>query len=104
MKNFILALIALSILYRCIGDKTGCDVYASDYSCSFVENKATYNVLFYFPEDKTERFIGQSKGLSQCYQLARNYAFEKGNGRSDYGWSYICCMQTEDSNCKEKHR
>jgi hypothetical protein len=85
----------------------GCSAYASKHSCGYVENQATYNVLFYFPSrgsDSKEYYVGTAKGLQQCGAQARSYAFQKGNGSVNYDWGYICCMQTKDSNCEEKHR
>jgi hypothetical protein len=106
-KLFLIILISFS-LSGCDGiDIGGCDKYASKHSCNYVENEATYNVLFYFPtrsSDSKEYYVGTTKGLQQCGAQAKSYAFQKGGGNASYDWGYICCMQTKDSSCEEKHR
>lgn len=108
MKKLSLALLILLVLNGCdVADIGGCAEYASKHSCDHVKNKATYNVLFYFPSygsESKEFFIGTTKGLQQCGEQARSYAFQKGRGKTDYDWGYVCCMQTKDSFCGEKHR
>ena len=63
----------------------------------------TVDVWFYFP-DGSEYMIGTVKGASACSALARSYASEKGGGRTDYDWSYICCTVEDGSRCKHKIR
>ena len=65
---------------------------------------STFNVYFYFTDGK-EYYLGKSRGLSQCQSMARSYANEKSSdGASRYNWSYICCLQTANSSCAEKHK
>jgi hypothetical protein len=108
LKKLLLVLLIPLVLNGCdLADVGGCAEYASKHSCDYVKNKATYNVLFYFParsSDSKEYYVGTSKGLEQCNDQARSYAFKKGNGNTNYDWGYICCMQTKDSSCEEKHR
>lgn len=77
-----------------------CSSY-SKYSCEEIQS-ATYNTYFYYPNNK-EVFLGVAQGLSECGSLAFGHADSKNMSR-DSGWSYICCMKTDDSECKEKHR
>lgn len=81
------------------GDR--CSEY-SDYSCKEIE-KATYNVHFWFPESDRDYALGTVSGLSACGATAHSYAASKGMS-PDSGWSYVCCMKTENSECAEKHR
>jgi hypothetical protein len=101
MRSFggvILSATASVILAGC-GDS--CREY-SDYSCKQID-KATYNVHFSFPDSDKDYELGQVNGLGACGATAHEYAASKGlSGNSD--WSYICCMQTKDSSCAEKHR
>jgi uncharacterized protein YbdZ (MbtH family) len=71
----------------------------SELTCDQLE-AATYNVFFYYPNDK-EKYLGVSYGLDECGDVAHYHA-RKVNNPS--GWGYVCCLQTEDSECAEKHR
>ena len=107
MKKIFMLLLTPFLSGCDVADIGGCDKYASKHSCNYVEKEATYNVLFYFPtrgSDSKEYYVGTSKGLQQCSAEARSYAFQKGGGNANYDWGYICCMQTKDSSCEEKHR
>jgi len=66
-------------------------------------DKKTVDVWFYFP-DGSEYMIGTVEGASACGAIAWSYAAEKGNGRTDYDWSYICCTVEDGSRCKHKIR
>lgn len=88
-----------------LGDESGCDKYASKYSCSYVEKKANYDVYYWFDVSsgnaKDEKFIGSTVGLSSCKNLAISYA-----GSHNQRWndrSYICVLKKEGRNM-EKHR
>ncbi len=61
----------------------------------------TYNVYFY-NSDMDESFLGAVTGLDKCGEVALNYSYSKNLERGE--WSYICCLQTKDSSCAEKHR
>jgi hypothetical protein len=108
MKKLFLILSFPFALIGCDGSDIGsCKAYGSKHSCDYVQNQATYNVLFYFPRsgsESKEYFVGTAKGLQQCGAQARSYALKKGSGNANYDWAYICCMQTKDSSCEEKHR
>lgn len=99
MKN---AIIVATILYGVILSGCGdeCSSY-SDFTCSEIQ-KATYNVYFYFPNDK-EYYLGVADGLSQCGSVAYSYAASK-NLSGNRDWGYICCMKAKGSECYEKHR
>jgi hypothetical protein len=77
-----------------------CSEY-SDFNCEEIE-AADYNVYFYYPSER-EKYIGQVSTLSSCGETAYDYAYSKSLSDND-GWSYICCMKTEESSCYEKHR
>ena len=88
-----------------LGDESGCDKYASNFSCDYVENKASYDVYYWHnvqdgnPND--EKFIGSVIGLSACQSFAVNYANSisaRWNSRS-----YICVLKKDGRNM-EKHR
>ena len=63
----------------------------------------TVDVWFYFPDGR-EYIIGTVEGASACGGRAWAYASEKGGGRTDYDWSYICCTVEDGSRCKHKIR
>jgi hypothetical protein len=63
----------------------------------------TVDVWFYFPDGR-EYMIGTVRGAFACGSLARSYAADKGGGRTDYDWSYVCCTVEDDSSCKHKIR
>jgi len=82
-----------------------CDEYASDYSCSYLENRADYEVLYWRnlqednPED--ERPIGRVVGLRACKDTAVRYSAainERWEERA-----YICVL-VKDGSYMEKHR
>ena len=50
----------------------------------------TVDVWFYFPDGR-EYMVGTVKGASACGDAAQSYAADKGGGRTDYDWSYVCC-------------
>lgn len=78
----------------------------SEYTCAQLQEQ-TYNV--YYSDiapgsgDLTDTYVGQVRGLDACGAAAYDFAVIKGKEQSDK-WSYICCLQTDDSECAEKHR
>ena len=94
-------ILLLFVSISLIGCKDECSDY-SEYSCEEIQ-QATYNTYFYFPDSDKEYFLGVSNGLDECGSLAYDYASSKSMGNNT-DWTYICCMKTEDSQCKEKHR
>lgn len=92
-----LALVAwCGVFLTACGDD--CTKY-SDYNCKQLA-KATYNVWVDLPE-RGSKYAGQAVGLDGCEDIADEYAM---NDPNHDGWSYICCLQTKDSSCAEKHR
>jgi hypothetical protein len=106
MKDLALYVIFAYALYHFfIDEETGCEKYASKFSCKFVEKKAQYDVYYWHkvkdgnPSD--EKLIGSTVGLEKCRDLAFTYAItidEKWNYRS-----YVCIL-TKEGNYLEKHR
>ena len=98
MKFFILLLSLF--LIGC-----GCDKYASDYSCSYVIDDANYDVFYYKDvmsgSSYDGKWIGNTKGLRSCKNIAENYASQINEEWNDR--SYIC-MLIEDGKNQEKHR
>lgn len=83
----------------------GCNQYASDYSCFYVEKLATYDVYYWqkvhLDNPADERYIGTVTGLKDCRDMAMrqaNILNEPWNSRS-----YIC-MLMKDGRKMEKHR
>lgn len=72
----------------------------SEFNCKQIQ-EAKYNVWFYFNKNSDAYNIGSADGLSQCGNIAKNYAYNKG---LTYDWSYVCCMKAKGSDCYEKHR
>ena len=88
-----------------IGEESGCKKYASNFSCSYVEKRANYDVYYWRNisdgDEKDEKYIGSTVGLAQCKELAishANYIHEGWNERS-----YICMLVKNGKNL-EKHR
>lgn len=99
--NFVIFIIAAFLLYQCVADSAdSCREY-SDYTCDEID-KADYYVWFTFPDGDETYNIGRASGLSQCGSIASNYAYQK--SVQNKSWGYVCCMITDESNCKEKHR
>lgn len=82
-----------------------CDEYASNYSCSYVENSAEYEVWYWqnLQDDNQDdnTFIGKAKGLKMCLENARAFASAIGE-TFDYR-AYICILMDEGERM-EKHR
>ena len=100
--NTLLILIVI-VLSAC--GKNGCQSYASQFSCDFVEKDATYNVYYWKDISKEdpndEVLIDSVKGLSNCRSAAINYSNQLGKKWNDR--SYIC-MLVKDGKNLEKHR
>ena len=73
----------------------------SNYTCSYLQ-KATYSVVFGYPNGDHFETIGTVEGLSACGAMAGAYANSKQMTNAD--WSYVCCLHAKGSNCYEKHR
>lgn len=74
----------------------------SAYSCAQLA-RADYNVYFYYPESRGEVYLGVASGLAGCGGMAHSFASSKSLAASS-GWSYVCCLKTNSSECAEKHR
>lgn len=105
MKPLTILIVVAGIYYFFFSDESGCDKYASRYSCTYVVEKANYDVYFWHrvhegnPSD--ERRIGSAVGLRACRDFALDYSRrirEVWNDRS-----YIC-MLVKDGKNMEKHR
>jgi len=87
------------------GVTTGCEEYASDYSCSYVVDEAEYEVWYWrnLADDNPadEVLIGRAVGLNMCQGNAQ--AFAAATGEPFNHWAYICVLM-EDGRGKEKHR
>jgi len=83
----------------------GCSKYASDFSCSFVENRADYEVWYWRHVERDNEsdnvMIGHATGLRQCEDNARAYAAALGESFQERG--YICVLM-QDGERMEKHR
>lgn len=71
-------------------------------ACERDKEKNDYNVYFYYPDGR-EIYLGETKGLSYCGDLAWDTAYQLKLDNNP-NWSYICCWKTKNSECKEKHR
>lgn len=109
MMGAIKAVLFFALVYfvytHWFGEESGCEKYASKYSCSYVENKANYDVYYWRnvyegnPDD--DRYIGSVVGIRECVNFAASYA-----ARIQEPWnerSYICVLKKDGVNM-EKHR
>ncbi len=89
----------------CSGDLGSCDAYASQYSCTYVENEADYEVWYWrnlqSDNEEDEKLIGRARGLQMCEDNAE--AFAAAIGESFNSRAYICVLM-EDGRRMEKHR
>jgi hypothetical protein len=103
---FIFILILCFFAYQYFfGENSGCERYASKYSCEYVEKKATYSVYYWIrvqdDNPRNERYVGSATGLSNCRDQAIYYS-----RRNNDNWterSYICVLM-KDGKAMEKHR
>jgi len=83
----------------------GCSKYASDFSCSFVENRADYEVWYWRHVERDNEsdnaMVGHATGLQQCEDNARAYAAALRESFQERG--YICVLM-QDGVRMEKHR
>jgi hypothetical protein len=107
MPLIIIAVICYFIYANFFGEESGCEQYASSYSCEYVEKKAQYEVWYWFnvEENKSsdERFIGVATGLSNCRDMAVSHHRTNESFRSWNSRSYICILM-KDGKRMEKHR
>lgn len=105
MWNILFIVIVYFIWTNFFGDESGCEKYASKYSCKYVEEKANYDVYYWINfqkgDEQDNKLIGSAIGLSDCQNLAIGYA-----NQIKQPWdnrSYIC-MLIKDGRNMEKHR
>ena len=106
--GLILFVIAAYFIYtNFFGENSGCDQYASEYSCEYVEKKATYQVWYWFNvrdgDKEDDRYIGTATGLGACRATAFRYHQANESFRSWNPRSYICILM-KDGKKAEKHR
>ena len=107
MPLIIIAIIGYFVYANFFGEESGCDQYASSYSCDYVEKKAQYEVWYWFNVEENiasdERFIGATTGLSNCRDMAISYHRTHESFRPWNSRSYICILM-KDGKRMEKHR
>lgn len=100
----LIAIVSL-VLFGSGCSQDSCKEY-SRFTCEELEH-LSYNVYYYDMDrnggTSNELYLGSTIGLSQCGAMAWDAAAKKKKDRSD-DWSYVCCLQTNDSACAEKHR
>lgn len=107
MHLIILAIIGYFVYSNFFGEESGCDRYASNYSCEYVEKKAVYEVWYWTNveanDPKDDHFIGTAIGLSNCRDRAISYHRAKESYKPWNSRSYICVLM-KDGKRMEKHR
>lgn len=105
MWNIIFIVLAIFIWVKFFGEESGCEKYASNYSCSFVEEKATYDVYYWArvseDNEKDNKLIGTVTGLSNCRDAASRYSISINDRWTER--SYVCVL-VKDGKYMEKHR
>ncbi len=95
----------LVLLFSLFLISCGCDKYASDYSCSYVIDDANYDVFYYKDvmsgSSYDGKWIGNTKGLRSCKNLAESYATQINEDWNDRSYIY---MLIKDGKNQEKHR
>lgn len=104
--SFVGRLTSFSVLLALSGCGLGsCEKYASDYSCNYVENDASYEIWYWRNVENDDEndnvLIGMSKGLHECKANAMGFANSIGEEWNDR--AYICAL-IDDGERKEKHR
>jgi hypothetical protein len=107
MRLIILAIIIYFVYVKFFGDESGCEEYASEYSCTYVKEKAQYEVWYWFDVEKNDpkdnRNIGIATGLSNCGEIASTFHQINESFRTWNSRSYICVL-IKDGVRMEKHR
>jgi len=105
MDKVLIFIIVFIIWTKFFGDESGCEKYASQYSCEYVEKKANYEVYYWINvsdgDERDNKYVGSAIGLQNCRDMAIYYS----NAVKDR-WterSYICALM-KDGNIMEKHR
>lgn len=95
-----------------------CYKYASQFSCDFIINKATYQVYYWKDvnnnNNNDEKWVGTATGIRACrdtavyahrQEMSRRKNYNSNWSESDNNWSersYICVLEKEGRT--EKHR
>jgi hypothetical protein len=107
MAGRVLAFLAVGgfVYWYFWADRIRCEDHASQFSCSYLNKSATYEVWYWRNlqrDDETDNMlIGQATGLPQCKGIAMAHAIS-----IDEAWNeraYICVL-TKDGRRLEKHR
>ncbi len=102
-SKIILAL--MTLLTPACSEIGSCGQYASKYSCSYVIDRANYDVYYWndvaSDNPDNEKIIGTVKGLAACKNAAAEHAAAIGEDWNDR--SYICAL-VKDGGYAEKHR
>ena len=97
---------ALLLMATACSPITSCEKYASDFSCKYVTEQATYEVLYWknlqAEDPKDERVIGTVKGLIACKSMAQGFSASMDEEWNDR--SYICALVKKNGGYAEKHR
>jgi len=100
-----LGLVVLVLAAFAVTGCGGCDKYASAYSCSYIEDRADYDVYYWERvEDDNEadnRLVGTVVGLRACRDAAIKYSAQVGEVWSER--AYVCVLM-KDGVPMEKHR
>lgn len=105
MGKVIFIGVLIFLWLKFFGDESGCEKYASKFSCSYVEEKATYEVYYWINvtegDEKDNKYVGSAVGLQNCRDLAIGYSRRVNDQWSER--SYICALM-KDGKKMEKHR
>jgi hypothetical protein len=105
MKAIFFIIIAFFVWTFYFGEESGCEKYASEYSCDYVVNKATYEVYYWINvsdgDEKDNKYVGTAVGLQNCRDMAIRYSNAVKDRWSER--SYVCGLM-KDSKRMEKHR
>ena len=105
MGKVVLIGVAIFLWFKFFGDESGCEKYASKFSCNYVKEKANYEVYYWINvaegDEKDNKYVGSAVGLQNCRDLAIGYARRVNDPWSER--SYICALM-KDGNRMEKHR
>ena len=100
-----LSLIVSTVIAFAVTGCGGCEKYASNYSCSYVEDRAEYDVYYWqrVQDDNEDdnRIIGNVVGLSACRDAAIKYSVQVGEDWNER--AYVCVLK-KNGVPMEKHR
>jgi hypothetical protein len=105
MRMVLIVGTVIGVYYFFFSDESGCSKYASNFSCTYVVEKATYDVYYWknvrYGDPSEETYIGTVTGLINCKNRAVDYAQRIGEQWWDR--SYVCMLKKDGRNL-EKHR